>query len=43
MVLTGDMQASSKEKTFDLHSYLAERRAKVEAALDHSLPPAINE
>ncbi len=43
MVLTGDMQASSKEKTFDLHSYLAERRAKVEAALDHSLPVAYPE
>jgi geranylgeranyl diphosphate synthase type II len=38
MVLTDDMQASSKEAAFDLQSYLKNRQAKVEEALALSLP-----
>jgi geranylgeranyl diphosphate synthase type II len=38
MVLTGDMQASSKEAAFDLQSYLKKQQAKVEEALALSLP-----
>jgi len=38
MVLADGMQASSKDLAFDLRAYLAERQAKVEEALDRSLP-----
>jgi len=38
MVMTGDLRASQREFQFDLATYLAERQAQVEAALDRSLP-----
>lgn len=38
MVMTGEVQASQLGGQFDLASYLAERQAQVEAALDRSLP-----
>jgi geranylgeranyl diphosphate synthase type II len=38
MVMTDDLRASQREFQFDLKTYLAERQAQVEAALDRSLP-----
>ncbi|MDX2228563.1 MAG: polyprenyl synthetase family protein [Leptolyngbyaceae cyanobacterium bins.349] len=38
MVMTDDLRASQRESQFDLATYLAERQAQVEAALDRSLP-----
>ncbi len=38
MVMTDDIKASQRKSHFDLPSYLAERQAQVEIALDRSLP-----
>ncbi len=38
MVMTDDLRASQREFQFDLKTYLADRQAQVEAALDRSLP-----
>ncbi|NJP08363.1 MAG: polyprenyl synthetase family protein [Leptolyngbyaceae cyanobacterium RU_5_1] len=38
MVMTDNVRASQREFRFDLATYLAERQAQVEAALDRSLP-----
>lgn len=38
MVMTDDIRASQRRSHFDLPTYLAERQAQVEVALDRSLP-----
>jgi len=38
MVMTDDLRASQREFQFDLETYLTERQAQVESALDRSLP-----